>query len=69
MRFELAGIAGAGIDVSNRERASERAQDFLLQTRNDGILGSWRRRWFADDAGAGDAAKDVEHDVRSRGSS
>ena len=59
--FQLATVAGAGVDVAYGERPAECAQDFFLQPRNDNHLLGGSGRRLGLDTGAGDLAKNVQH--------
>jgi hypothetical protein len=59
--LELAGVAGAGVDLPDRQRAAEDAQDVVLQPRDAGRIGGRRGRILGLDAGDRDLLQDVQH--------
>ena len=61
--FQLAAVAGAGVDLPNRQRATERAKDFFLQARDNDVFFGRRGRGFGLDAGDRDLTEDGEHGV------
>ena len=58
-------LARSGIDLADRKRASERAQNVLLQPGDEHGLIGWRRLRLGLDPGAGDLMEDMEHGQRS----
>ena len=61
VNFQLAAVARSGIDLADRQRASEYAQDCFLQPGDDDHLVRGRGRRLGLDAALGDLAQDVEH--------
>jgi hypothetical protein len=61
MDFELAAVAGTGVDLADGQRPPQRAQDVLLQPRGDDHAVIRFGRRFGLDAGFRDLAENVEH--------
>src|SRR5207244_13573478 len=59
--FQLATVAGAGVNLADRQRAAERAKDFFLRARDDDVLTGRRWHGFGLDAGDCDLAEHGEH--------
>ena len=61
VRLQLARVARPRVDVPDRERAAERAQDFALQARRDNVLGGRCRHLLGLDPRASDLPQNVVH--------
>ena len=63
--LELAAVARTGVDLTDRQRSSKRAQNVLLQSGDDDHFIRGRRRCLGLDARSCDLVKDVQHGQRS----
>ncbi len=59
--LEFAAVAGAGIDLADRQRATEHLADPCLQLAFGPLQVGEPGRRLAEDAGAGDVLENVEH--------
>ena len=65
MDLQLAAVTRPCVDLADCQRAAQRAEDLLLQASYDHHLFGGRGRGLGLDAGRGDLAENVQHEVGS----